>query len=105
MVTPRNFGREIVLRRATSSCTEGCQRASFELLVKKATSHLLVFRGKLAAPAPFCHVRYSFLNGCFSDFFIGVAAEVRNIVGKHGHHHVFGYDPPKVVGVQQEEER
>ncbi len=31
--------------------------------------------GKFAAPAIFCHVRNGFLYGCFSDFFIGVAAE------------------------------
>ncbi len=60
--------------------------------------------GKFAAPAPFCHVRYDFLYDCFSDFFFGVAAEEGNVVGKHGHLHVFGYDSPKVVGVQQEEE-
>ncbi len=60
--------------------------------------------GKFATPAPFCHVRYGFLYGCLRDFFIGVAAEERNIVGKHGHLHVFGYDSSKVVDVQQEEE-
>ncbi len=60
--------------------------------------------GKFAAPAPFCHVRYGFLYGCFSDVFVGVAAEERNIGGKHGHLHVFGYDSPKAVDVQQEEE-
>ncbi len=38
MVTPRNFGREVVLRVFPSSCTDGCQRASFGLLVKKAVS-------------------------------------------------------------------
>ncbi len=37
MVTPRNFGRVVVLRMAPSRYTEGCQRASFELLVKNAT--------------------------------------------------------------------
>ncbi len=61
--------------------------------------------GMFAALAPFCHVGYGFQYGCVSDFFIGVAAEERNIVGKHGHLHVFGYDSPKVVDVQQEEER
>ncbi len=38
----------------------------------------------------------------FSDFFIGVTAEERNTVGKHGHLYVFGYDSPKVVDVKQE---
>ncbi len=33
-----------------------------------------------------------------------MADEERNIVGKHGHLHVFGYVSPKVVDVQQEEE-
>ncbi len=83
MVTPRNFGREVVLRVVPHICNDGCQRAFFEVLVKKATSHLLVLRVSFAAPAPFCHFRYGFLYGCFSDFFIGVAAEERNIVGKH----------------------
>ncbi len=64
-----NFGREVVLREVPSSCTNGCQRASFELLMKKATSHLLALRVSLR------------------------------------HLHVFGYDPPKVVDVQQKEER
>ncbi len=62
-----------------SSFNDGCQRASFVLLVKKSTSHLLVLRVIFAAPAPFCHVGYGFLYGCFSDFFVGVAAEERNI--------------------------
>ncbi len=43
MVTPRYFGREVVLRVVASSYTDDCQRASFELLVKNATSDLLVF--------------------------------------------------------------
>ncbi len=47
MVTPRNFGWEVVLRVVPSSCNDGCQRASFEVLVKKATSHLLVLRVSL----------------------------------------------------------
>ncbi len=42
---------------------------------------------------------------CLSDFFIGVTAEEGNTVGKHGHLYVFGYDSPKDVDVQQEEER
>ncbi len=74
MVTPRNFGREVVLRVVPPSCNDGCQQASIEMLVKKATSHLLV-EGTFAALAPFCHVLYGFLFGCFSDHFIGVAAE------------------------------
>ncbi len=59
--------------------------------------------GKLAASVPFCHV----LNGMskyVERVFIGVVAEERNIVGKHGHLHVFGFDLPKVIDVQQEEE-
>ncbi len=61
--------------------------------------------GKFTAPAPFCHDRCGFLYGCFSDFFVGAATEERNIVGKHGHLHVFGYGSPKIVDVQLEEER
>ncbi len=61
--------------------------------------------GKLRVPAPFWHVRFDFLYGCFSDSFIGVAAEERSIVGKHDHLHVFGYDSPKVVDVQPKEEQ
>ncbi len=57
------------------------------------------------APAPFCHVVYSFLNGFFNDFLNGMASEEGNIVCKHGHFHVFGFDPPKVADVKQEEER
>ncbi len=40
MVTPKNFGREVVLRVVPSYCIEGCQRSSSELLVKQAASHL-----------------------------------------------------------------
>ncbi len=36
VVTPRNFGKVVVLIMAPSSYNEGCQRASFELLVKNA---------------------------------------------------------------------
>ncbi len=56
------------------------------------------------APAPLDHVRNGVLHGCFSDFFIGVAAQESDIVGKYGHLHIFGYDSPKVVNEQQEEE-
>ncbi len=95
MVTPRNFGKEVVLRVVPSSCNIGCQRTSFELLVKKATSHLLALR---------VSVRHRLHSATFV-MASWMAAEERNIVGKHGHLHVFGYDSPKVVDVQQEEER
>ncbi len=52
MVTPRNFGRVVVLRMAPSSYNEGCQRASFELLVKNATS-LLVTPNSLTGVASY----------------------------------------------------
>ncbi len=105
MVTARNFGREVALRVVPSSCNDGFKWTSFELLVKKSGLPFTCVEGKFAVPAPFCHVRYGFLYGCFSDFFIGMAAEERNIVGKHGHLYAFRYDSPKVVYVQQEEER
>ncbi len=68
MVTPRNFGSGVVLREDPSSCNEGCQRAPFEFTLASV-------EGKLLEPTPPCHVCYNFLYGCFSGFFIGVAAE------------------------------
>ncbi len=47
MVNPRNFGWEVVLRVVPYGCNDGRQRASFELLVKKAISHFLVLRVSL----------------------------------------------------------
>ncbi len=37
VVTPTNFDNEVVLRGDPSSCKKGCQRAFFELLVRRAT--------------------------------------------------------------------
>ncbi len=47
LVTPRNLGNEDVLREGPSSCNEGYQRVSFELIVKKAPSLLLALRVRL----------------------------------------------------------
>ncbi len=41
---PRQLVVGLALRVVPSSCNDGCQRASFELLVKTATSHLLALR-------------------------------------------------------------
>ncbi len=47
MATPKKIGNEVVLRGDPFSCIVGCQRASFDLLVKKATSHLHALRVSL----------------------------------------------------------
>ncbi len=73
MATSKNFGNEAVLRGGPFSYIEGCLLASFKLLVKKAKSHLLVLR--LVARPPLRRLHYSFLYGCFSDFYVGVTAE------------------------------
>ncbi len=70
MATSWNFGNEVVVRGGPFICIEACQLASFELLVKKATSHLLALRVRL-----WHRIHYSFLYGCFSDFYVGVTAE------------------------------
>ncbi len=68
-----------------SSCNGGCHRA-LRVVSEEGNLTFACVEGKLAAPAPFCRcVRYGFLYDCFSDFFIGVLAEERNIDGKHGH--------------------
>ncbi len=100
MVTPRNFGREVVLRRDPSSSSVGCQRTSIELLVKDAILRLLALRVNLRRQF---HSATFVIASCMAASAISLLEwllKSEDILGKHDRLHVFGYDSPKVFDVQ-----